>query len=351
MAFDSRVKGVWAFNQNLDDEVLNRDFSNALLQPAKFKSFQQYTVASDTTRTRYGLVFEDDKPFTAGTDFTFTTTGSYQINIGFWWNSPDALGFTRHNVTRRMTTKIGPIIAKADSTIVAGTETPSLSEFIVSEVASTTKKNAIRFALCSTNGFPTHFFTSESYDPGLHHIFINYKSVDSSFGFVRIDIDGKYGTQYSAPGGMSASTGALRLNDIGYDFTSHKETRTNAFIADLIVRAFGSLSAKHAVRMMRYGWEYIATTSLLDNDYIYFGASYDQPSTVNTNQIQVDGRSIFVARSNGQFLKGTQPIWDREFSYKTPERLKFLNISEQDENRTAEWSDDGIKLKGTKIRV
>ncbi len=351
MAFDSIVKGVWTFNQTLEDEISTRDFSNATSLSPTYKSFQQYDLSSDTTNTRYGIVYEANKPFTAGSDFTFTLGGNYQLSIGFWWNSPDAIGFIRHASTNRITTKIGPILAKADSTIASTTETPSVSEFIISEVAASVRTNAIRFALCTTNGYPTHFFTSEAYEPGLVHVFINYKVVDSTLAFARIDINGKYGTQHSTPGIQTVSTGSLRINDIGYGDTAHKDTREDAFIADLIVRSTAGVSSADTIQMMRYGWNYIADSSLSSQEFRYFGSSYEQPSTVTTNQIFVEGGNILVARSNGELLKGTQPIWDREFGYKTPDSLKFLNISEQDADRTAIWTPDGLGLKGTKIKV
>ncbi len=351
MAFDSTIQGVWQFQESLNDEVQSNDFSNPLLLAPDYERFQKYNLINDTLENRFGLEIEVSKNFTAGSSFSFVIASTYRLGIGFWWNSTSAIGFTKHTITRNLTPLIAPILAKADSSTASGIETPSNAEFIVSEVGASSTKNAIELALCIGGGAPTHIFRSESYLPGLRHVFISYKEISASLGFARIDIDGKHGIQFAAPGGLTTQTGDLRINDIGYDYTAHHATATGSFISDLVVKASASTDSQDTIRMFRYGWEFITMTDLLFDEFSTFGASYLQPSTITTNQIYAEGGNIFAARSNGELVKGSRPIWDKEFTYVDPDSLKFLTISERDDIRKAEWTPSGLKLTGTIITI
>ncbi len=313
MALSSTVQGLWRFNSSLTEEARNEDFTSPLGFSPAFEQFKLFDLIAGETKTKNGLKFEKSRPYTAGTSFNFSVNSLYQLTIGFFWNSPRAVGFIRHNVSRNLTTRIAPILAKANSSTSGLREIVTGSEFIVSEVAISSKKNAIQFALCTTNGNPTHIFRSDGYIPGLRHVFITYGSLTSTDAFVRIDIDGKFGVQHYAPTNQTASSGALRLNDIGYSYESHKLTQSDAFISDLIIRSTAPTSSKDTIKMSRYGLDFIADSSLFFKDFNSFGASYHQPSTVSTNQIFVEGGNIFSARSDGELLKGTRPIWDTEF--------------------------------------
>ena len=352
MAFDSTVKGLWEFQQSLDDGVANNDISSSGLQVPFYSQFQRYNLIEDKIETRYGLKFEENKPYTAGSSISFVS-GTYRLGLGFWWNSGGVVGFTRHAVTRSLQPKRAPLLAKADSTKADGFETVSNAEFIVSERGYSQTQNVIELALCTSGGMPTHTFISEPFTPsGLHHIFVTYREIDASNGYARIDIDGKLGTIHYAPGGLASQVGEFRLFDIGYDYTAHAAAHADgAFITDLIAKCSTSLDSTEAQKMYTYGWEYIALTENAFQDFTYFGIPYLQPTTVNTNQIYAEGDNIFVVRSDGKILKGFRPIWDREFTYTDENSLNFLRISKQDATRFAEWTSEGLKLTGVLVTV
>lgn len=351
MAYDSDVKGVWQFNQSLEDEISDDDFVCAGLLPSTYQQFQRYNLLLDETQTKYGLELESNKVYSAG-DISSFVSGTYKLGIGFWWNVASAIGMTRHSVTRNLTPQIAPIIAKADSTISGGFETTSNAEFIISEIGYSNEQNQIELAICIGGGMPTNVFRSEPYLPGLHHVFVNYYDIDASVGFARLDIDGKTGSLYSTVGGLSTQSGELRLNDISYGYTAHHTSHASGnFISDLIVKSSASATSDDSIRMFRYGWEHIARTDLIYNEFSFFGVSYQQPTTIDTNQIYVEGDNIFVVRSDGKIFKGFRSIWEREFNYPDENSLNSLKISKQDGTRKAEWTIDGLKLTGAVVTI
>jgi len=76
---------------------------------------------------------------------------------------------------------------------------------------------------------------------------------------------------------------------------------------------------------MALGWEYFADSTLDGRKASYLGIGYNQQTTITTNQIYTDGRNIYSVRSNGEILKGYQPIWDTEADY-TQETSGSKNI-------------------------
>jgi len=355
MAFDSTILGVWQFNDSLDEEVLNADFVAVGGIPF-FGTFQKYDLSSGTTTTEQGLIF-GPATYSAGTGFDFVdAVGIYAFNIAFWWVPSGPVGFIAHTITNNSTTKVVPILAKADTTTASGIEQISGSngEFLVSEVAVTNSTNAIQVSLCEGNGNPTHIFTSESYIPGVHHVFINFSTETQT---LRIDIDGIRGNDHRGPSNIASTSATLRLNSVEVGYTAHKATQTGGIISDLVIRQ-SDKDSSDAMKMFRYGWEKIAETEFTTFNYTYSGISYKQPATITTNQIFVSSGSIYVARSNGDLLLGSRPIWDKEFNFENPDVVLELTISKVDDEtpsegtqRTAKWTTRGLRLEGTTVRI
>ena len=103
--------------------------------------------------------------------------------------------------------------------------------------------------------------------------------------------------------------------------------------------------------MVRYGFEHITFATLFDTRFTYFGLSYPQPTTVSTTHVFIDGGNVFASRSDGRIIKGMRPIWDKEFNYQDPKSVQLLNISSTDSERLAQYTTDGLFLKGTSVRI
>jgi hypothetical protein len=109
--------------------------------------------------------------------------------------------------------------------------------------------------------------------------------------------------------------------------------------------------------MYTFGYEYLTDTDYSDRNFNFFGVSYRQPTTVRTTQVYGQGGNVYIARSNGEILKGVAPIWDTSFNFEDEVGLVYLTTSPTDDgdwddvNRDVEWSSEGVKIKGATIRI
>lgn len=352
MAFKSSVIGTYTLDGTLVDEASTRDFEADVAGNVVFQRFNEFELFQNKSVSRQALLFEAGQSYSANGGYSFT-----DMAVAFWWNSPGAVGYTRHAVTRDLQTKFAPIVCKADK--VSSPTDFTGATFFISEVAASKTTNAIRVHLCSdTSGGTsvTHIYTSAAYNPGLRHVMISFLKADKLF---RIDIDGKPGTFFSAPSGVFNGGGKLRLNNFVPEIAAHQTVQTG-YIYDLVISALVS-SDNESLRMMRYGYEYITNVVLSTHNFVEFGIETSQVSTVTTSQIIAEGGNILVSRSNGKILQGKSPIWDREFDYLTPRSVARLNTSTTDpidmeepedgSKRISEWTTSGLRVKGVTVRV
>ena len=338
--FASSVLGVWRFNQTLEDSVNQNDFTTST-GSAIYASFSKFELIRNRTESRYGLEFETDKYYLMTPTYVFDAN----FTLAFWYYSPAPVGFTRHFQTREMEPKIAPIIAKCNSQTQNSQTTLNQSSFVVTEIADSKSKNAIRVFLTSNGTQISHIITSESYDaPGLHHVLMTYIISEGRF---RIDIDGKPGILYSAPSTSLQQSGNVSINNVVPGFLAHKTTQIGAYIFDVVFSTYASRD-NESLKAFRYGYEHISYADLFDTRFSYFGMSYTQPNTVSTTHLFVDGGNIFAARSNGSIVQGVKPVWDREFNYQDDESLSLLSVS--DINSVTRIS-EGLKVKGTSIKI
>jgi len=311
---------------------------------------------------RSGLQFVDSVQFTNTNTFSFIgSSGSYELMISFWWTSPGAVGQTRHTITRKLIPKIAPILAKATSTISNGFETVNVGEWIVSEIGYSETQNAIQFALCESGGDPDFIFESEPYIPGLHHVALFIRSISGNNDYVQLTIDGKPGINYLGPSTIPVTNAPLSLNQVGFGYTAHKVNQDGAIIGDLVLKTTGN-NPENDLLIMRFGLDYATDSLLTYKSSSFHSFAYAQPSTVTTNQIFAEGGNIIVARSNGEVLKGSSPIWDNEFGFPTPSTVSRLNTSQvsacpvagEDFNSTSKtvcWTVNGLRIQGATIRI
>jgi hypothetical protein len=113
-----------------------------------------------------------------------------------------------------------------------------------------------------------------------------------------------------------------------------------------------------ALKGARFGSSYLTQVELAERHFDFFGISYEQPSTVTTNRIFVEGGYIYLARSDGSILRGSRPIWDLVHAYEDSSSLLRLDISTQDTSpasesrwKYAERTTNGVKLKGVTVKI
>lgn len=348
--FPSEVLGVWRFNQTLQDEVAENDFVPSS-GSSLYTQFDRYELLQNATVSRYGLQFEEDKSYIVSQNY-YTYT---DLTVAFWWYSPALLGFTRHFTTRELEPKVAPLFAIGDPVITATGTNLQNTSIVIAEVAYSKTQNAIRVYLAQNGSDVSHILTSEPYvAPALHYVLVTHLAAE---GGVRIDVDGKTGILHSAIQGSIDRTGDLRVNGILPGYSAHHTTQTGGYMFDLVLTNYGSRD-NEALKAMRYGYEHITDSDLFDSRFAYFPVSYPQPSTISTTKVFADGGNIFVARSNGQIVKGTRPVWDKEFKYPNPRSIALLNSSQVDGvDRIREWappsatSAGGLRLKGVTIRI
>lgn len=354
------VRGVWRFKGNLDDEISGNDFESDS-GVVDFGNISIFDFFLNKLTSRQGLKFSDGVSLSAGSDFDFTYSGSYQLLIMFWWYSPGLVGQTKHAITRKITPKIAPIIAKANSSITDGIETITAGEWVISEIGASSTTNAIQLSICGSGGNPTHTVISDEYTPGLHHIGIVMQLSSPTNDYYAITIDGKPGTYFNGPTTITpAAPSSIRINQIGHGYTAHKTTQTDAIIGDLSVIAYGINTASWPLRMMRFGVEYVTENSLVSSVPTFNAIAYSQPSTTSTNQILNYGESIILGRSNGDIVVGQRGIWDNDIDFSGQSSVGKLNTSEIDDcpidgdfenKKTVCWTENGVRIQGATIRI
>jgi len=235
MAFSDTVRGLWLLNGDLEDSVSNNDFVSSDYIDT-YENYQSFNLFTNSIETKQGLQFLSGRYFSAGNNFaSFMADGNYDLAIAFWYVSPTALGLTRHAITRKNVPLEAPIIAKADTITVAGLESITSGEWIITEIGVSKTQNAIRIYFCESSSTVSHIFESLPYTPGKIHVFINYSSY-GSFGVVKIDINGKQGFQFIGPNNISDTSSDITLNKVGFGYTAHKTTQSGAIISELIVK-------------------------------------------------------------------------------------------------------------------
>jgi len=355
MALLSSSRGLWLFDRALADEVQNNDFVVSA-GTAEYQSFQKFDLPSNTTATTYGLVFRDGITFTSSQSglVQLSSGGQFSFVISFWWYSPGAVGYVRNARTRNNTSRVAPIVGIGTSSISGDNldrEYVSVGEILISEVAASDTQNAIRYEICKDNVGPSHRFESSAYNPGLRHVFISHHT-ESSVSVVRMFIDGKMEKEFVGPSQNinTPTSSPVRLNSLYHGPTDHKVTQDGAYISELVIRGDASLGkdSNEAALVFKFGWEALLNTDESAYKYDYFGVGYEQPSTITTNQIYSEGGSIYVARSNGEIMRGESPIWDNSFNYTTEGSIKHIAIRDATK---ASRSSAGLQLTGTTVRI
>lgn len=355
MSLVNTSRGLWLFDRSLVDEVQNNDFSISS-GSAEFQSFQKYDLNSDSLITKYGLIFRDGISFSSDQSGTVQlgSAGYISFSMSFWWYSPSVIGYTRDTHTRNTTTKIAPLISIADTTVDSDQNkeiaNDGTAEIFVYEVAHSESENSIRYEVCANNSTPTHRFESTGYLPGLHHIFISHNTVNQA-SVIKIYIDGKLSKDFAGPSmNITTPSGSfIKLNSSYHGPLEYKVYQDGGYISELAIRGSGVDSYSNVPNsVFNFGWEAFLDDEQYLYDYDYFGIGYSQPSTVTTNQIYSEGGSIYVARSNGDILRGESPIWDNDFNYIRESKIKNLNI--RDSNKASRVA-AGLRLSGTTVRI
>lgn len=353
MPYSSLVNYFWDLNSNTEDAVANNNFVYNTT-PA-YGDYRQYDLLNSSYIFRKALKFNGQYASTEDPISIFGNGG-----IMFWYYSPAALGFTRHAVTKLPVGRISPILAKAVTTTENGIETITSGDFVISEIGVSDTKNAIQLAICATGGQPTHIMQSSSFLPGWHLIAIyavnqTFYSPANNYALARIEIDADKSTDFVIHPKISPTVNSLTLNKIGYGYTVHQASQNEAMIADLAVFSYNEdtdviVDNSLSLRCIRVGigrvvqedfWGIVPRVSFL-------GLGTEQPSTITTNQITSNNGSIYLARSNGEILKGDRPIWDTEFNYQDSGSVSLLSSS--DKTKTV-WTPSGLQVTGTTVRI
>jgi len=360
----------------LYDAVANNNFVQYSEDPysvgpqitGSFAIFSRFNLFNNQYENIYGLNLLDNVNYEA--EFTPYSTGEF--TIGFWMNTTVALGYVRHAVTRVKTAKTAPVFAKAEKSTVDNQEVFEMGTFIIVEEAYSETQNQLLLMLTEDGVTVSNSIRSTAYTPGLHHYLVTY---DDTNGRARIDVDGSFGTWQTATTSLNSSTSSLKINSINPTYTAHQATGRSTILRDLYFKNEVSSDETEAIRNVNFGLDYVTDADLVDTEFADFAFSFTQPNTIATTSIIVNGSNIYLGRSNGEILKGEQPIWDNDFTFDTEEKNASLVIgpntiyfgsSEQVLVNgtmmtasaaqslgygTVEYGDDGFTITGGTIRI
>lgn len=350
MTYDSHIRGIWTFDHTLEDEVSGNTFVTT--ETETFQPFLETDLATQISSSRRALVFDETPLYAVDVDFMYGLV--YGAHVSFRYYSPAVLPFVRHTITRKYTPLIAPVISKASTTESSGIETVTDGEWILVERAYSSTQNCLRLATYAV-GALKNYVDSEPYTPG-NWIDVTvgiFKSSTYNQTCARVEINGAAANIMTIDD-VSTTTEPLRINHSGFGYTAHKTTQTKAMIADLVlisgdmeddpILASNFLSCSR----IRYGWERIAETGFLDKREYAMGVGFTQPTSVSTNHIFVSGGNIYAARSDGKLYKGSRGIWDTEQSFGASTTLDHLNILD---DTKAEWTVEGLRVMGTRVRI
>lgn len=344
MGYLSSVKAYWSFNNSIEDDAFNNDFvaSGSIVSFARYSA---YDFISDCMKIKYGVLF-DNYYTTSSVSLLNSSGNTHDFTVSFWWYSPSVVGYTRHAVTRKETSKVTPIIGKGRIIEDGSFRFVDDGEFIISEVSASSLQNTIKLEICTTNAGPTHEYFSKSYSPGLHHVMVSYKATVDPVSEIKIIIDGEEGERQFGPQyNMSTTLSNIYINRLYHGYLSHVTSQDGSFISDLVIKTSNADNAEYdAIRNIRFGTSYVINNDLNHIEHEFLGIGYTQPSSVVTKQIYASGGNIYVARSNGDILKGYRPIWDTEFNYITDGQNL---VSDPKVTITS----NGLRIAGTTVRI
>jgi hypothetical protein len=349
--YSSHILGVWDFDRNMADQYLTNDFDRSSGLNT-YSLVSKYNLVSKSVESVYGLDIVEGASWYAGSDFQCRSGLNYNMSMNFWWYSPAPLGLMRHVITKETTSVMSPVIAKADSSISAGVETITAGEWVLCEVGVSETQNAMRFYICAGGTYPTFAIESEPYLPGLHNVNVLLFGHTGN-GIASVEIDGKQASYSMTPVSTFGTavpphtTGQLRINSIGFGQTAHKTTQVGAIISELVLRS-DFIDAGDSTRICRYGWNFAISPETAFDKFAYLGLGYEQPSTISTNMIVSSGSDLVVARSNGDILRGSRPIWDTEHDFEDSRILPLLKASDV---RKVSIADSKLTVSGASIRI
>lgn len=351
--YQNTIQGIWQFNESLEDTIGTNDFVSLEGDTATYHRYTKFDLMQGKLIGKYGLKFEDNKKWTCGNTISFKNIDNqYGLTVGFWWYSPRTVGLIRHVNSRQLTNKIAPILAKSESVINNGIESPNNPEWIISEIGYSDTENAIQLSVFgSTTPYITYIYQSNPYEPGWHHVFVTFQHKGYDL-IIKIAIDGKsngyYTNEYKQT--MPSETASrIWLNNIGSGPVVYKTTQTGAIISDLVLRSGIDTDPDDSIKMMRYGWQYITESDLYYQQFRFAGFSYKQESTVNTSCMFTEGDNLLVARSDGTILKGERPLWDVDYVFNNLDDIDlFLPQNKEGVNII---NDSQLRVDATSIRI
>ena len=349
MAFTTPTLGLWRFNQTLYDSVANNNFVLNNEDPYSvgnttvglYSTFSRFNLFTNQYENVYGVSYSDGVSYEV--DVSSFVNGSF--TIGFWLQISSALGYVRHAVTREKTPKTAPVVAKAERSIVDNQELLEMANFVIIEQAASATTNRLVLMLSQDGVSIANSISSAPYSVGVHHFLITYDLDNSQ---ARIDVDGSFGSWQTAPASTYHSISSVKLNAINPDYVSHQSNNRSTIIKDLYLQNEPSLDETAGIRNFTYGVDYVTDLSLSEIEFANFAFSFSQPNTIATNSILATGSNIYLGRSNGDILKGEQPIWDTDFTFDSNTKNNAL---QQSQAGAATYTDNGLVLNGSFIRI
>jgi len=360
MAYINTAIGSWTFLNTLADDVASQDFTlDVAGGTSTYQSYSWWNAATASLEAAAGLVFSESNSYTATVTTPIRAFDNTDLfSLGFYWYSPAALGYTRHAVTRETQARIAPIVAYANATSSSDAQTITSGSMIIQEIAASATQNKMQILFYDTASSTAKLaIETDAYDPGLHA----FSFVWDAFNWgIACYVDGSRSVGMALEAfGSSNTSASFRLNsvaatdDSGSTYLSHIHKQAGGYISNLVVIHQFANGLKRSIRYIRYGVPYVAVSGLAnaERDFYDFGISFNQPSTITTNQVYSSSGNIYAARSSGELLKGERPIWDRMHNYESDAHVADLTVVTPADGSTATKIDEGLRLTGSTVRI
>ncbi len=253
-------------------------------------------------------------------EFTKLNNVYNEFSLSFWLKSVNP-GIASDGSALRM-----PVMTQGGFTIVGDdVNLADTSSFCIFEETLENGNNQLVLAMMNTSNFIS-YHTSPEYSVGeFHHFWISWFGASQILKLYIDQVEVSFTSSSSIPYflGTGVFTFKLNYNCIGKVSTNLR----NAGTIDALTILDNYYNDQDLIdRITKYGGIYITNNDYLLFEEIYQGWLFDDSGTVEITGISNSRGQMYVAKSNGQLLKGSKKIWDSRINFGYNKELQRLTV-------------------------
>lgn len=281
-------------------------------------------------------------------------TGSLttSFSIGFWLKSTNPGMVTDPGTLETLPLKM-PLISKA-TFVVGATVTASTYTIIIWEETQSTGGNVLKVKIKGTRSAVTvePILTSSEYAIGsFHHFWIAY---DGGSDIFRLYIDAVEDQSATISGSIpttlsvNAATFSLNKNVTG---ELYEIARNSGILDDLVILTSSVTDVQNIARVANNSAAYLIDTDYSTLEEVDCGAVFDDPGTIEVNGITRNRGYLYVGRSDGSILRGSNSLWDSRREFKNTNEMDVLTTTSKSSNSSMAIQDGVLQVEDKVIRI